>query len=106
MASKTNPSLVTDVNGNPIPVLRPVGNLNVSYTAVAAQSGAISENIRVVRLVCTTDCYVLFGTNPTATAADMILLAGVPEYFEVENGIKISAIRYNTDGTLNITEMA
>ena len=104
--SKTNPSLPTDVNGNPIPALRPVGSQNVSYSAVAGLSAAIASHIRIVRLVATTDCYVVFDDNPVATTSDMLILAGVPEYFEIKGGEKISAVRYSVSGVLNITEMA
>lgn len=82
------------------------GNVqNVSYTSSAAASSAFGTNTSVIRLLATTDCYYLVGTNPTATSSNGSRLpAGVVERIAVNPGDKISAIRVSSDGSLNITE--
>lgn len=56
------------------------------FTAGAVQSSAFQANTTVVRLICTVQCSVLFGTNPTATNANKVLPALLPEYFSVPAG--------------------
>jgi len=62
-----------------------------------------------VRLVATSDCWVSFGSNPTAVsggAASILLPAGVPEYFWVLPGERIAVIQNSAAGSLNIAELA
>lgn len=75
---------------------------HVAYTAAAAQSTAITAS--EVTIVASTDCYVKFGSNPTATvgAGSMFLGAGVPWTRKITSGWKVSAIRSTADGTLSV----
>lgn len=77
---------------------------NVSYTGTAASSTAFASTTTVVRLVSTSDCYVVFGSNPTATTSSSFLPVGVVEYFLVTPGQKVSAIQLSAAGSLNVTE--
>ena len=77
---------------------------SVAYTGTAGQSSAISDQIRVVRILSSSDCFVLVGVNPTATSSDAILVAANTEYISVRPGEKISAIQSSAGGTLFITE--
>lgn len=56
------------------------------FTAAAVQSSAFNSGTNFVRLFCTVQCSVTFGTNPTATANNTILPASTPEYFGVPPG--------------------
>lgn len=75
-------------------------------TSSSAQSSAIGAGTTIVRLVCTEDCHVAFGSNPTATTSSMYLPANTPEYFGVTGGHKVAVIRTSADGVLHITEGA
>jgi hypothetical protein len=77
---------------------------NVTVSGASAQSAPFIQGARLVRLVSTTDCYVAFGTNPTAVATSVLLPAGQPEYFAVKPGWRVAAIQATAGGTLNIAE--
>ena len=78
----------------------------VDYTGTAANSSAISAQVRYVRLYATTDCFVTIN-NPavTATTAATPLAAKDYEIFKVVPGNIISAIRASSDGSLYISEL-
>ena len=94
------------------PATLPVGGgggttQKVAYTGTAAATtNAVGNSTNVVRLVATTDCYLAFGAGPTATTGSMYFPANTVEYFSVNPGnTKISALRVNTSGTLDVTEV-
>ena len=78
----------------------------VDYTGTAANSSAISAQVRYVRLYATTDCFITIN-NPavTATTAATPLVAKDYEIFKVSPGQIISAIRASSDGSLYISEL-
>lgn len=86
--------------------LRPTATQNVAFTAASAQSTATASSTIIVRLAATQDCYVAFGTNPTAAVGAMLIKAGTVDYFKSYPGEKIAAISAGTDGILNIAEMS
>lgn len=120
--------LYTDINGRSVPAFHMSTRVqNVSYTGTAGtstvflavnQDTSLTQDLALgiaassppagtthVRLCATSDCYVLFGSNPTATAANGTLLpAGAAEYFAVDALDKVSVIQVSAAGTLNITE--
>lgn len=80
---------------------------NVSYTGTA---GTITNGVGVsctrVRVACTSNAWVLIDNSPTATTGNgMYMSAGIPEYFTVTSGQKVSAIQDSAGGTLNVTEI-
>ena len=79
----------------------------VDYTGTAANSSAISGQIRYVRLYATTDCHVSIN-NPavTATASMTPLQAKEAEIFKVSPGNIISVIRTSGNGSLYISELS
>ena len=88
--------------------------LNVGTTqsiAVAATSAATSNafdaETTIVRISTTTNCYIAFGSSPTATTSDVLMPAGTTEYFKVPvpGTSKLAAIRDTADGKLRVTEM-
>lgn len=68
----------------------------------STQSSAVGANTSVVRLCADIDCYVAFGTNPTASSSTHYLPAKVPEYFGVAGSSKIAALRYSGSDTGNL----
>lgn len=76
-----------------------------AQSAAIGTAGAAPGTDVTVRLVATTDCWLAFGTNPTAVAdaADAIFLpSGVVEYMDVVAGSKIAVIQNSGSGKLNI----
>lgn len=87
-----------------IQVLGLYGPQSVSVSTGAA-SCTTSFTYEVVRLTSTVDCFIVFGTSPTATTSDHFLKADIVYDFRVSPGDKVSVIRSDTDGTLYISEL-
>ena len=95
-----------DENGYAVPVLRPNTSQMVAIGAASVQSAAVAATTEIVRLVATVDCFVAFGTNPTAVAnTSMRLVAGLPELFRINSSAKVAVIQASGGGSLYITEM-
>lgn len=78
----------------------------VSYDASTA-SGTIGGDAGpfcIVRCLATTDCHLSFD-GTAATTNDLRLPAGIAEYFKVNTGSTIRAIKNTTAGTLYISRM-
>lgn len=79
----------------------------IAFTNSSLQStNSISNNVTIVRLYADQDCYIAMGANPTATTSGLYLPGGIIEYFSVNAGDKVAALRSTLDGTLYITEGA
>lgn len=79
----------------------------VSYTGTAGTiSNAVGSQTRKVRVVVTTDAYIVIGSSPTATANDPFLPASSVEYFSINPGEKVSAVQVSSGGVLHVTEIA
>lgn len=63
-------------------------------TGGTTQSAAFNDKTKVVRLATDSICSVAFGTNPTATTADMRMGLNQTEYFAVQpgGGMKLAVI--------------
>lgn len=63
-------------------------------TGATTQSAAFNTNTKIVRLATDSICSVKFGTNPTATTADMRMGVNQTEYFAVEpgGGMKLAVV--------------
>tara|TARA_Y100001937_G_C6848178_1_gene210871 strand:+ start:56 stop:331 length:276 start_codon:yes stop_codon:yes gene_type:complete len=78
----------------------------VDYTATAANSSAISDEIRYVRLYATTDCHISINKPAvTATTSMTPLAAKDYEVFKVAPGNIISVVRNSANGSLFISEL-
>lgn len=82
---------------------------SVSYTGTAGTSANIvSSGIYKVRIVSTTDAYVLAVDGPAFTAVTTATGGYLPalsvEYISVSPGQKISAIQVSSAGTLDVME--
>jgi hypothetical protein len=78
----------------------PLQFLSVTVGGASDQTDALTaapsgSALRICRLYTDTDCFVNWGTNPTATdATDSIPLgADNPEYFHIFSGYKIATIQ-------------
>ncbi len=69
-----------------------IRNQQVEIGATSAQSGALSDVTRFVRLHAEAACRVAVGTNPTASSTSMRMGAGGTEYLGVTPGLKIAVI--------------
>ncbi len=80
----------------------------IDHTATSAQSSAFNAKTSVIRVVCTTNAWVTFGTNPTAAkdSTSLFIAANVPEVFGVTAGQKMAVIRDASDGITSIAEGA
>lgn len=97
--------LPLDANGNVAQVGR-IGTVqDMTIAASSTQSTAVAtEGAIAVRVVATVECRISIGSNPTATATGLKLVAGIPEYFAARKGEKVAVI--GTSGSLNIAEIA
>jgi hypothetical protein len=78
---------------------------NASYTGTAGTiSNAVTAGCNVVRVICSTAAYIAFGSAPTATTSDILVGAGIQEYFIVPPGTKVSAIQVSAGGVLSVTD--
>lgn len=78
----------------------------VAYTGTAGTiTNAVGSQTRKVRVMATTDAYIVIGSSPTATANDPPLPANSVEYFSINPGEKVSAIQVASGGTLHVTEI-
>ena len=75
-------------------VLPVVTSDTVTFTT-STQSSAFDDTTSCVRIVASADCYVAFGTNPTATTDSVYLPAGVVEYFFVPKGQSYKIAAYD-----------
>ena len=100
--SEYNAILKTNVGDDPVSgdgtaqaVKEPSITTQAVSFAAATASAAFNPLTRIVRVVSDTQCYIVFGAAPTATANSMLLPAFGVEYFGVNPGDKISVY----DGT-------
>ena len=85
------------------------GNQGVNRRQDTGVVVAPSVYTQHVRLVATVPCWVSFGTSPVAGVRgvnSMFIPAGLPEYFWVRRGERISVTQDATAGFLYITELA
>lgn len=81
----------------------------VAVGASSVQASSFSDGVTIIRVFCTVDAWISFGSSPTAAiegASSMFLPGGILEYFEIKNGEKLAVIRNTASGKLYITEGA
>lgn len=86
------------------PAMKPGTTQVVNFDASVPSAAAVQAE--VVRVVATQDCHLAFGLAPVATINDLLLPANTPEYFLLDAGHKIAAIKDSTLGKLFITAEA
>lgn len=85
----------------PLPTIYPKATVKQAIGAASAATAALDAS--VVRVVSTVDCYLAFGSAPTATNSSMFLPANTVEYFAFTPGGKIAVLRDSADGSLFVT---
>ncbi len=73
---------------------------NVGSTS--AQSSAITTGTGLVRIAVTTGTHIKFGSNPTATAEDILIPENNVQVFSFKSGEKIAFIQASASGVINI----
>ena len=100
----TGYTLPEDVNGTPIqaPVWDWANGEKRAYTDTHGQTAAFTTD--VVLITASTDCFIKFAANPTATdGSDSLLIpAFTPLVFGFIQGEKISAVRKSTSGDIYV----
>lgn len=93
-------------DGENVPFLFQGVSQKLAYTGTTAQSAAVGANTQLLRLVATSNCHVLVGSNPTAVADGtcLYLPLGIPQYVGCTPGDKVAAIQDSAGGNLFITE--
>jgi hypothetical protein len=103
----TNVNVTRDANGLVIQALAPDSSAIAKATIGAASVQlTIPSNAEVIRCSSNANCYILFGTNPTADANSILFPTGV-ELFRVPPDVtKIAVIQDGAStGTFVITRM-
>jgi len=116
-----------DQFGDVVQAARPLSSQNITTSGSSQQSnafqagdpgftynadGTVNTNVQSftqhIRVVATTNCWISFGTNPTAATSgaggSILIPAYTPEYFFVNKGEKLAVIQDAASGTLNIAE--
>lgn len=78
---------------NPIQVAQEPALTDQAVTfTTATQSNKFADATKLVRVIADANCHIAFGTNPTATAGNKLLIANTVEYFGVDmlSGYKLS----------------
>jgi hypothetical protein len=100
-------TLKQDSNYNVMQIVGFGTTQSIAIGASSVQSAATALDTDLVRIVCTSDCNVAIGANPTASATTSAFLpAGIVEYVEITGGQKVAVIQKTggSAGTLFITE--
>ena len=78
----------------------------VAVGATSAQSAAVGPQTYAVLLSCSTNCHILFGTNPVATTSNWLFKATDPGLIlGINPGEKIAVIEDSAVGSLYIMEL-
>lgn len=95
-------------SGNILPTVKISTAQELTVGAASVQSSTIGTSGRtpniVIRIVSTTACRILTGSNPTAVATSALLPANVVEFTEITPGDKIAVIQESAGGKLSIAE--
>lgn len=80
-------------------------SVTVAYTGTAGTTTALPPETQAVRVISTSDCFIELTIAGTAAVANtgLYLPAGLPEYFEAQGSIKVSAIQASAAGSIYVT---
>lgn len=79
-------------------------NREFAFSTTSGVTGTFSTGVNVVRIYCSSDAYVQFGTNPSAATGSLHIVAGIPEYFGVIENYKVAVMQVASAGTCQVTE--
>lgn len=83
--------MITDINGHSIPIGFPETIINLDGSTVEDKSDPATSDC-IIRVIAGSDTYIAFGENPEATNNSMLLAEGIPEYFLLLKGHRISVL--------------
>ena len=79
-------------------------SVTVAFTGTAGTTASMPATTGAVRIVSTADCFIDIGVNATAVVnTGLYLPAFIPEYFELTDGEKVSAIQVSAAGSIYVT---
>lgn len=97
------PKLMSDINGNMMPIAGLGASQDVDGTSASAASTVIDANHdSAVRISAVTTVRFLVGASPTAVATSVYLSSGMIDYVRVPAGQKIAVL----GGKANIVVLA
>lgn len=97
--------LVVDKNSKTVPAIAIGTSQDVNIASSANNTTAETDSgVSIYQLCSTVDCRIAIGPSATATSTSTLLPAMTPMAFGVRNGDRISVIRVNVDGVLNVTK--
>jgi len=85
-----------------VPTIKIAGTaVKVAYTGTQGVTAAVGSSLAMV--CATSDCHIVVGSSPTATANDTFLPAKTVVYLSCLTTDKIAAIQDSAGGTLFVT---
>lgn len=76
----------------PMAGLPAIVDQTVSFTTSSVQSAVFDEDTTFIRVHTDATCFILVGTNPTATTGKLRMAANSTEYFAVLKGHRLAVI--------------
>lgn len=96
--------LAIDANAKGIQCLRPLSTEVISASSTASSTTAVGNNIRILRIMCDTDCFYDLETTAT-TATGVPLPAGTVEFIHINAGDTVSVVTTSAAGNFYATAM-
>lgn len=101
-----------DSGGNPFPAIAPYIVQSLSIGSSSVQSTAFNAATTLVEIIPTSNCWVTFGSNPTAvkptntqaSGQGFYIAAGTSKFYSVQPGSLVAVIQDSTTGILSIIE--
>lgn len=104
MSVKANEFIVGGASEPSWQAIIPGASQVVAFTGSSAQSVALAAATTLIRVTSNQDCFLAFGSNPTATNTAFFLPAGAVDYLGVTPGTKVAALQATAGGNLYLTE--
>jgi len=86
------------------------GNPTNTYNADGTVNTSVPNFTTHIRVCANVNCWIAFGSNPTAAAgtgtASILIPAYSVEYFWVNKGERVAVIQDTAGGTVNVAELA
>jgi hypothetical protein len=80
--------------------------LSATTTSGATRTSAFSDQVTVVMLTATDDCFIAFGGEPTATTSSVFITQDTPYLFGVSSESLCADITSASTSTVYITELS
>lgn len=102
----TQPLSDTETSQHIFQAIVPSASQSISTSGASTQSTQFSGTTTIIRIFCTQDTFIAFGSNPTAntSGSSLFMPGGIVEYFGVTPSTKIAVIQSSMSGTVYCTE--